>query len=628
MTNLTAENLSKHYGEKALFENIGFTIQDDDKIGLIGINGTGKSALLRILANQETSETGQITRAKGLRTTFLSQNPIYNGTSTVLEQVFQDNSEDMQLIRAYEKAIEEINHTPEDSNLQVLLTKLTLQMKAKNLWDIESQVKTILTKLGILDLNAPMETLSGGQKKRVALACALITPCDLLILDEPTNHMDNDTIDWLEKFLSGRRGALLMVTHDRYFLDRVVNRTFELSDAKLYIYTGNYSEFLEKKLERETLASSMERKRQNLYRRELAWIRRGAKARTTKQKARIQRFDEIENTSYEIETQKIQQCTGFSRLGQKIIELQQISKGYPQLNLIQDFSYIFLREDRIGIIGDNGIGKSTLLNIICGNIPQDSGIIEIGPTVKIGYFSQESAEMDSSLRAIEFIKNIAEYITTTDGIKISASQLMENFLFTGEMQWTPISRLSGGERRRLYLLSILVAEPNVLILDEPTNDLDIDTLKVLENYIDEFNGTVVSVSHDRYFLDRVCNKIFSFEGNSVITFHTGNYSDYLEYRLEMASENANKVEVTKKATLPTIVTEKKKKLTYGERLELEKMDEEISKLEHSLADLEDSLKQYTTDFVKLQELMEQKEALEDALLMKLERQETLSLLEK
>ncbi|WP_053957651.1 ABC-F family ATP-binding cassette domain-containing protein [Inediibacterium massiliense] len=622
MNILSVENISKSYGEKILFENISFSIGDTDKIGLIGVNGTGKSSLLKIIAGYDVADTGKVHMPSKMAIEYLSQNPEFDPNATILEQVFKSDSQIMNVIRDYENILEEISQNPDDSTLQKKLLYLTDNMNAQDAWEIENQVKTILTKLGIHNFHQKIETLSGGQKKRVALASALISPCDLLILDEPTNHMDHDTIDWLEKYLTNRTGSLLMITHDRYFLDRVVNKTLELDDGKIYSYIGNYSQFIEKKLERKTLESSIERKRERLYKKELEWIRAGAQARSTKQKARIQRFEELKNTSSPIHDSNIDICVAHSRLGQKIIEINHISKSFEQNKVIEDFSYIALKDDRIGIIGKNGTGKSTLLNLITGKLTPDLGSIDIGPTVKIGYFSQESEDMDINLRAIEYIKEKAEYITTEDGIKISASQMMENFLFSKDLQWTYISKLSGGERRRLYLLRILMDAPNVLILDEPTNDLDIDTLKVLENYIDDFNGIVICVSHDRYFLDRICNKIFFFAGDGKIIEHTGNYSDF--YKSGRWIHEEIKEEKNTKKSAPQKPKEKKLKFTYNEQREYETIDQEIENLENKLSTLEEEMKKYSTDFTKLQELMNEKDYIEEELLLKMERQEYLN----
>lgn len=613
---ITIEGLSKSYGMKTLFSNIAFVINDEDKIGLIGINGTGKSTLLKIIAGQETPDTGKIISGKNMTTEYLSQDPVFHEDLTVIEQVLKGDSEVFQTLRRYEEAIESENMDA--------VTKWSEEMTRLDAWELESQVKTILTKLSIHNFKQPIKELSGGQKKRLALASALISPCDLLILDEPTNHMDNDTIDWLETYLKGRKGALMMITHDRYFLDRIVDRIIEIDHGGLFTYDGNYTTFLEKKMERMEMAENLERKRENLFRRELAWIRRGAKARSTKQKARIQRFEDIKETSYLRNDQEVAIDVGFTRLGKKTIELEAMTKAYDSTLLFKDFSYTVLKEDRIGIIGPNGAGKTTLLNSIIGQVPLTSGHVDLGPTLNIGYFSQEAEEMDTSLRGIDYIKETAEYITAENGHKISASVMMEKFLFDDELQYAPISSMSGGEQRRLYLLKILMMAPNVLILDEPTNDLDIDTLKVLEGYIDDFKGIVITVSHDRYFLDRVCNKIFSFEGQGQVVVYTGNYSEYQAYKAEnlklIAQEEKTKsIQTSKSGKVKT----SKVKMTWQEKKDYETIEDDIAKMEEALEAFDGEIRQNQTDYVKLQELSDQKEALELELLEKMEYYEYL-----
>ncbi len=468
---MTLENVSKSYSDKTLFNDINFSINDTDKIGLIGINGTGKTTLLRIIAGAEYADTGNIISMKNIRIGYLSQTPEFDSNATVIEQVFKGDSQVLRLVRDYESITSELEKLPSDQTLIDQQLELMTKMNAQNAWELESQVKMVLTKLGIQDFKSKIGTLSGGQKKRVALAQALITPCDLLILDEPTNHMDNETIDWMEAFLKQRKGALLMITHDRYFLDNVSNKTIELDHGSLFSYDGNYTVFVEKKIERQQMAESMERKRQNLYRNELAWIRRGAKARTTKQKARIQRFEAIQDTSFVRGDGEVEISVAHTRLGKKIMDIENIYKAFDDKELIKDFSYTLLPDDRIGIVGKNGAGKSTLLNILTGKLKPDSGTLDVGTTVKIGYFSQESEALDESMRAIEYIREFGENVSTADGAKITAGQMMERFLFDKDLQWTYINRLSGGEKRRLFLLSILMQSPNVLILDEPTNDL-------------------------------------------------------------------------------------------------------------------------------------------------------------
>ncbi|WP_430882579.1 ABC-F family ATP-binding cassette domain-containing protein [Fusibacter sp. JL216-2] len=625
---LTLENIAKSYSDKTLFDDINFSINDTDKIGLIGVNGTGKSTLLKIIAGVEYPDTGQILTMKNIRIGYLSQSPDFDLDATVIEQVFQGDSDILQLVRDYETVTEDLEKTPDDKTLIDKQLDLMNKMNAKNAWELESQVKMVLTKLGVHDFKAKIGTLSGGQKKRVALAQALITPCDLLILDEPTNHMDNETIDWMESYLKQRKGALIMITHDRYFLDNVSNKTIELDHGDLFSYDGNYTLFVEKKIERQQMAESMERKRQNLYRQELAWIKRGAKARSTKQKARIQRFESLQEESYLRQDGEVEISVAHSRLGKKVIELQNICKSFDDKKIIDDFSYTLLPDDRIGIVGKNGAGKSTLLNLITGKLRPDSGSIDIGSTVKIGYFSQESEALDESMRAIEFIREFGENVTTSDGTKITAGQMMERFLFDKDLQWTYINRLSGGEKRRLYLLSILMQAPNILILDEPTNDLDIDTLKVLEMYLDEFRGAVISVSHDRYFLDRTCQRIFAFTGGGHVQEHTGNYSDYAAYKKEMEDETNKQAPAMDKSKVSRpeedSTSHKKVKFSYNEQREFAMIEEEIESLESKLSKIDAEMATVSTDFVRLGELTTQKDEIEEALLEKMERFEYLS----
>lgn len=630
MNILSLDNISKHYGDKMLFSNVSLHVNDYDKIGLIGVNGTGKTTLLRIIAGVEGLDDGEYRLTNGMNIEYLPQNPEYNPESTILEQVFRSDHPVISIIRDYEYTLTKIEKSPSD-DLQERLISLSSKMDSSNAWELESTVKTILTKLGISEFDLKMKQLSGGLRKRVALACALITPCDLLILDEPTNHMDHETITWLEDYLKSRKGALLMVTHDRYFLDHVVNKTIELDLGTLYTYTGNYSEFLEKKIERKTMEQTMQAKKKQLYKSELAWIRKGALARSTKQKARIQRFEELSDSLDGQQTSESMDISvAHSRLGGKIIEWENVSKSYGEKNIIRDFSYILTREDRIGIIGPNGAGKSTLLNLITGNLSPDEGNVDTGMTVKTGYFTQESADMDENLRAIEYIKEGAEFITTADNIKISASQMMEKFLFNSDLQWSYIKKLSGGEKRRLYLLRILMDAPNVLILDEPTNDLDLETLNVLENYLEDFNGAIITVSHDRYFLNKICNKIFAFEEDQKIMINTGNFDDYMQKRNLWINENKKSESKSDKSNS---YKEKPKnnsipKLSYKEKLEFEKIYDEIDQLEIKISKLDEQMVENATDYVKLQELVNEKESLEEELLYKMEREEYLSEIEE
>jgi len=604
MNILSAEGISKSYSEKILFNDISLGINDGDKIGLIGINGVGKSTLLKVIAGVETADTGKIIKGSTVRIGYLSQNPVLKSGVTVLNQVFEGDTPVMKLLREYRHTLHKFNENP-DVQLEKKILAMTQDMDSLGAWDIESEAKTILTKLGINDFEADTDTLSGGQRKRVALATVLINPCELLILDEPTNHLDNDTVDWLENFLNNRKGALLMITHDRYFLDRVANRIIELDNGNLYSYEANYSKFLELKSEREELFKSSERKRQNLLRKELEWIRRGAKARSTKQKARIERFEKLQEQQGIASSENIEIMVGSSRLGRKIINIENLSKGYSGFNLISNFSYILKRDDRIGIIGPNGMGKTTLVKMIANRLKPDSGNIEYGETVKIGFFSQENEEMDHSLRVIEYIRQTAEYITTKEG-KISASQMLETFLFPPSMQWTPISKLSGGEKRRLYLLNILMSEPNVLILDEPTNDLDIQTLTILENYLDEFPGAVITVSHDRYFLDRIVNSIFAFEGNGFIKQYSGNYSDYQNFRKKSETQprnNTQNFQKSKEKSPAKAVNDKPLKLSFKEQKEFETIDDEIANLEEALKNITVKIDEESSNFQLLPELL-------------------------
>lgn len=622
MNLITLENITKTYSEKVLLNNITLNINDGDKIGLIGLNGAGKSTLLKILTGRDEFFDGKILKGKNIRVEYLAQDTKYDDNSTILEQIFKGDTPEMKLLMEYEELLEKINN---DTSLNDKLIALQSKIDTMNLWDLESDAKTILTKLGINDFNKKMSELSGGQRKRVFLASSLITPCELLVLDEPTNHLDSESIEWLEDYLNSRKGALIMITHDRYFLDRVTNKILELDRGNLYLYDGNYSDFLEKKVERLQIEASKEEKRQKLILKELKWVKRGAKARTTKQKARLQRFDELVNTEYFTVNTDIEMPFVGRRLGKKIIEINSISKTFDNKVLIKDFNYIFSKNDRIGIIGKNGAGKTTLVNMITGAIKPDNGDIEIGDTVSIGTFSQDNNHMDLNQRAIDYIKEGGENIPTEDGYNITASQLAERFLFDGTMQYTPIEKLSGGERRRLHLLRILMESPNVLILDEPTNDLDIETLKILEDFLDEFLGVVIIVSHDRYFLDRICNKIFSYEGNGVVKQYVGNYSDYLihkEYEIK-PEKSQNEIKVKKSYQKENKNTLSKPKFTFKEQKEFEEIYSIIESLENELTKIEDKMSKNASNYGALNELMKEKESIEEALLFKYERLEYL-----
>ena len=625
MNLITLENISKSYSEKTLLNNVSLGINDGDKIGIIGINGAGKSTLLKIVTGKDEFFDGSITKGKNVRIEFLSQSQDFQDDATVLEQIFKGDSKEMKLLRDYEETLESLNSSHSNfDELNERLIKLQGEIDGLNLWELESEAKSILNKLGITKYEEKIKNLSGGQKKRVALASALITPCDLLVLDEPTNHLDSDSIEWLEEYLNSRKGALIMITHDRYFLDRVSNRIVELDRGKLYTYEGNYTAFLEKKMERIEIEEAQEEKRQSLIKKELKWVKRGAKARTTKQKARLQRFDELVNQEYVKRETDVEMSFIGTRLGKKIIEINHINKSFDNKELIHDFSYIFTKEDRVGIIGNNGAGKTTLINMLKGALKPDSGEIEVGETVKIGCFSQDDSHMDPNLRVIDYVKEGGEYIPVADGTKITASTMCERFLFDGTMQYTKIEKLSGGERRRLHLLRVLMEAPNVLLLDEPTNDLDINTLNILEDFLDSYIGVVVVVSHDRYFLDRVCNKIFAYEGNGEIETYNGNYSDY-SIKVELKKANKEKEVKKEKKENAQRVRERdsRPKFSFKEQKEYEEISSVIENLENEIANIDKLMQENSASYSKLQELMTEKEKLEEELLYKYERYEYL-----
>lgn len=625
MNLITLENISKSYSEKTLLNNVSLGINDGDKIGIIGINGAGKSTLLKIVTGKDEFFDGSVTKGKNVRIEFLSQSQDFQEDATVLEQIFKGDSKEMKLLRDYEEALESLNSSPSNfDELNERLIKLQSEIDGLNLWELESEAKSILNKLGITKYEEKIKNLSGGQKKRVALASALITPCDLLVLDEPTNHLDSDSIEWLEEYLNSRKGALIMITHDRYFLDRVSNRIVELDRGNLYTYEGNYTAFLEKKMERIEIEEAQEVKRQSLIKKELKWVKRGAKARTTKQKARLQRFDDLVNQEYVKRETDVEMSFVGTRLGKKIIEINHINKGFDNKELIHDFSYIFTKDDRIGIIGNNGAGKTTLINMLKGAIKPDSGEIEVGETVKIGCFSQDDSHMDPNLRVIDYVKEGGEYIPVADGTKITASTMCERFLFDGTMQYTKIEKLSGGERRRLHLLRVLMEAPNVLLLDEPTNDLDINTLNILEDFLDSYIGVVVVVSHDRYFLDRVCNKIFAYEGNGEIETYNGNYSDYsIKVELKKANKETEVKKDKKENAQRVRERDLRPKFSFKEQKEYEEISSVIENLENEIAYVDKLMQENSASYSKLQELMTEKEKLEEELIYKYERYEYL-----
>ena len=588
MNILNAEKVSKTFGEKVLFDNVTLGINKGDKIGVIGVNGTGKSTFLKIIAGIEETDAGQITKGKNVTVAYLAQSPDFLEKDTVMSYVLRGK---------------------------------------KN--TSEAEAKSILTKLGIYDFDEDILKLSGGQKKRAALAKTLVEPAEVLILDEPTNHLDNEMVIWLEQYIKQFKGELIMVTHDRYFLDNVTNKIVELDGGKLYSYETNYSGFLQLKVQREQMERATELKRQNTLRRELEWIRRGCQARSTKQQARIDRFEDMKEASRQarlnFEKQPLEMNSVNSRLGKKTIELDGICKSFGERHIINNFSYIFLRDDRIGIIGSNGCGKSTLMKIITGVLEADSGSVEIGETVRIGYFMQENEMLDNSMTVLEFVRSIGEYVTTATG-KATASQMCEKFLFGPKMQWTPIAKLSGGEKRRLYLLSVLMSAPNVLILDEPTNDLDIETLEILEEYLDGFAGIVIVVSHDRYFLDRTVDRIFAFEENGVLKQYEGGFSDYYEKRnssILNSEKSEAKNELRKEDSESRTKYIKNRsgeiKFTYKEQKEYETIDGDIEKLEKRIAQLDEQIEAAATQYGKLNELMKEKAEAEASLEYSMER---------
>ena len=591
---LSAEKVYKGYSERQLLDGCSLAIGDGEKIGLIGINGTGKSTLLKVMAGIDPPDSGIVTRAGGVRVAYLPQNPLFDGETTVLQQVMKGVAIDEERAKDA-KVIQQAD---------------------------EYQCKSILNQLGLGDYDQKIAQLSGGQKRRVALACALAAEAEVLILDEPTNHIDSEMVDWLEGYLKRFQGALLMVTHDRYFLERVVNRIVEQDHGKLYSYPANYSQYLELKAQREEMALATERKRQSLYRKELAWIQRGARARSTKAQFRVDRFEQLKNSEYVPDQSKLEVSALSSRLGRKIIEIDNISKAFDGKQLVRDFSYNLLRGDRIGIIGPNGYGKTTLVRMICGLLEPDSGTIVRGDTVKIGYFSQESfigEEFDPSVKAVDYIRSISQEIQTPEGT-LSASQMMEKFLFPSELQYTEIGRLSGGERRRLYLLRVLMEAPNVLVLDEPTNDLDIETLAVLEDYLESFPGVVIAVSHDRYFLDKLMNHVFVLAGNGEVRHYIGGYADY---RADVAEQER----IKKQSTASVSNGEKrdgrnqreKLKFSFKEQREYEQIDQVIAELEEKIEETEQQIRSNSSDYTALQQLTQEKEELEEQLAQKMER---------
>jgi ATP-binding cassette subfamily F protein uup len=618
MNILSLENVSKNYGIKPLFENVTLGFEDSDKIGIIGANGSGKTTLLRVIAGAEAPDTGRVVRASGKTLAYLAQNPQFDDEATVLETIFAASSGVMKMILDYENACHELAADGGDEKTLEKISGLQHELEISGGWEIETNARNVLTRLGITDTAARMKTLSGGQRKRVALAHELIFKPDILILDEPTNHLDADTIEWLEDYLRRYAGALLLVTHDRYFLDRVTNRIFEIDRGAVQSFAGNYAYYLEKKEEQETLRATEGHKREQLIKKELAWLRRGAKARTRKSKHRISAAYELMSQPKERAKAGMDIAIGAKRLGTKIIEMRGVNKSYGERRLIDDFSYLLKRDDRIGIIGENGSGKTTLLEMITGRAAPDAGEIEIGQTVHLGYYDQESRALNEEERVIDYIRGAAEYVTTAGGNQITASQMLEKFLFPPAVQYAVIGKLSGGERRRLYLLRILMSEPNVLLLDEPTNDLDIPTLIALEEYLDDFPGALIVVSHDRYFLDRTIETVFKFEGDGRVREFPGDYTTYLEIAeredAEKRTESTNQ-RVSAPAAPAAGNTEKTKsqKLSFKERREYETLETEIAATERRLAAIENELAQFATDAYKLNELVGEQQKLNEKL---------------
>lgn len=595
MNLLTMKDITKAYTDKVLFDHIDFSINEGEKVGVIGINGTGKSTLLKIIAGLEETETGDVVKGNRVHINYLPQNPVFPADMTIYDYV------------------------------------ITANETQSNQWSIEGDAKTILNKLGFMEYDTRIEYLSGGQKKKVALAGALLSDSQILILDEPTNHLDNDMTEWLENYLKSYKGALIMVTHDRYFLDLVCNRIVEIDKGKVYSYDSNYEGYLELKAEREEMAMATQNKHANILRKEIAWMQRGARARSTKQKAHIQRYEQLKNEEKIKIDGNVEINALASRLGKKTIELNQISAGYEDRLLIRDFTYIFLKTDRIGILGPNGCGKTTLLKALMGKLPLTGGSIEIGDTVRIGYYAQENEALDNTQKVIDYIRETAEYIQTSEGT-VTASQMLEKFLFEGALQYSLIGKLSGGEKRRLYLLKILMEAPNVLILDEPTNDLDIQTLCILEDYLDSFPGILITVSHDRYFLDRVVRRMLTFEGNGLVTQFNGSYTEYFQSKeYEAADENDRNPSGTDKGLADNFATgsenkektvkikTEKLKFTFQEKKEYDTIEQDIENLEIKIADIDSDILKTATDFVKLNELTKEKEKTEKLLEEKMER---------
>ena len=628
MQTMRAEGLTSTYGEKVLFDHISFIINENDRIGLIGVNGSGKTSLLNVISGAVSPESGTITCPNDYRIGYLKQQPELDPDKTIMDAVFAGDQEVFKLIRQYELALDRFSNHPDDPDAIDRYTKLQAQMDQADAWEADSQVKTILTQLKIKNVSQKIGNLSGGQQKRVGLAQVLIQKPDLLLLDEPTNHLDLDSIIWLQDFLASYKGAVLIVTHDRYFLDQVTNHIWELSFGKLYHYDGNYQDFVRQKAERVELAKESERKNQQLYKKELAWMRTGAKARSTKQKGRINRFHKLEKQVGHLQTDEdISINLGSQRLGKDVIQFKDANLTLGDHRILKNFNWLVKANDRIGITGENGAGKTSLLNVIAQRVPLDSGVLKIGDTVKLGYYTQQTEGIDDSKRMISFLTEIADNVTDKDGNKISVTQLLERFLFPRFMHGTLIRKLSGGEKRRLYLLKILMQQPNVLMLDEPTNDLDIGTLTVLEDYLDHFAGTVITVSHDRYFLDKVADDLLIFKGDGDIQRYTGLFTDYLEEQQQQKAETEDE-KANKKSPKPSVPDKPQKKvktkLTYAEEIEWKQINQDLDKLDQSQKQIEQEMADSAENYQKLAELQKKLDQVKQQLDEKTARWEYLS----
>lgn len=626
MQTLRADHLTSIYGEKTLFKDISFILNEGDRVGLIGTNGSGKTSLLNVIAGINHADKGELTKPNDYSIGYLKQKPDLDPNKKVMDAVFSGDQQVYKTIRLYEEALDAYSNHPDDNQAADNFTKMQNQMDQQDLWEAESQVKTILTQLKITDMQKKISQLSGGQQKRVGLAQVLIQHPDLLMLDEPTNQLDIPSIVWLQDFLASYKGAILVVTHDRYFLDKVTNHIWELSFGNLYHYDGNYQDFVQQKAERVELAEEGERKRQSLYKKELAWMRHGAKARSTKQKGRINRFNQLQNSIGKLQKDEdVQINLGSQRLGKDVINVQNANLKFGNQIILQNFDWLVQPGERIGISGANGAGKSTLLNVIAGRQKLDSGIIKLGETVKLGYYTQQTEPIDEDKRVINYLTDIADSVTNANGERVSVTNLLEEFLFPRYMHGTLIRKLSGGEQRRLYLLKILMQQPNVLLLDEPTNDLDIATLTVLENYLDSFNGTVITVSHDRYFLDRVADQLLIFKGQGKIDFYTGRFTDYLKNDVQSSNKPANQTKSSKKAKPSKVKpTTKKTKLTYAEKLEWDHIDADLDKLDEQQTAVEKEMNTSGDNYEKLAKLQKKLNDIQQQIDEKTKRWEYLS----